>query len=36
MTIPPDLLDYLASNLTQEDIDGMLHKLAWTVLLSQV
>jgi hypothetical protein len=35
MTIPPDLLDYLASNLTQKDIDAMLREQAWSALTIQ-
>ena len=35
MNIPPDLLDYLASNLTQKDIDAMLRAQAWSALTIQ-
>ena len=35
MPIPPDLLDYLAANLTQKDIDAMLRAQAWSALTIQ-
>lgn len=35
MTIPTELLDYLAANLTQKDIDAMLRDAAWSALTIQ-